>query len=286
MLAELVREQVLRRTRQEVPHAVEVQVEEIEERDGLVAVRALLWVETESQKGILIGAGGRDDQGDRHRRAQGARARARRRTSTSTCPCACAAPGAPTTRCSTASASPSAISGRRSTPGRSPQAARCVGVEVADPGRRALAERDLDVARAARGAGARSARARATRGWRHRGEHGGARERRRAHARAGRPRRRQPRRAPAQPAVGRSERARAASGHRFAERDRAAAAPAPAPASRGRRAGSAAARAAAAGSRPPELVGQLGQQLREERGDLAARAAAGTASARRPAPSA
>ena len=34
MLAELVREQVLARTRQEVPHAVEVQVEEIEERDG------------------------------------------------------------------------------------------------------------------------------------------------------------------------------------------------------------------------------------------------------------
>jgi GTP-binding protein Era len=60
MLAELVREQVLRRTRQEVPHAVEVEVEEIEERSkDLVAVRALMWVETDSQKGILIGAGGR-----------------------------------------------------------------------------------------------------------------------------------------------------------------------------------------------------------------------------------
>ena len=59
MLAELVREQVLSRTRQEVPHAVEVHVEEIEARDGLIAVRALLWVETESQKGILIGAHGR-----------------------------------------------------------------------------------------------------------------------------------------------------------------------------------------------------------------------------------
>jgi GTPase len=55
MLAELVREQVLRRTRQEVPHAVEVQIDEIEERDGLVAVRAFVWAETESQKGILIG---------------------------------------------------------------------------------------------------------------------------------------------------------------------------------------------------------------------------------------
>jgi GTP-binding protein Era len=59
LLAELVREQVLRRTRQELPHAVEVQIDEIEERDGLVAVRALLWAETESQKGILIGSRGR-----------------------------------------------------------------------------------------------------------------------------------------------------------------------------------------------------------------------------------
>jgi GTP-binding protein Era len=59
LLAELVREQVLRRTRQEVPHAVEVQVEEIEERRAdLIAVRAVMWVEAESQKGILIGAGG------------------------------------------------------------------------------------------------------------------------------------------------------------------------------------------------------------------------------------
>jgi len=59
LLAELVREQVLRRTRQEVPHAVEVEVEEIEERRAdLIAVRAVMWVEAESQKGILIGAGG------------------------------------------------------------------------------------------------------------------------------------------------------------------------------------------------------------------------------------
>jgi len=59
LLAELVREQVLRRTRQEVPHAVEVEVEEIEERrEDLIAVRAVIWVEADSQKGILIGAGG------------------------------------------------------------------------------------------------------------------------------------------------------------------------------------------------------------------------------------
>jgi GTPase len=59
LLAELIREQVLRRTFQEVPHAVEVVVDELEERGELVVVRALVWVEAESQKGILIGAGGR-----------------------------------------------------------------------------------------------------------------------------------------------------------------------------------------------------------------------------------
>jgi GTPase len=60
LLAELVREQVLRRTFQEVPHAVEVVIDDLEQRDdGLTTVRALVWVEAESQKGILIGAGGR-----------------------------------------------------------------------------------------------------------------------------------------------------------------------------------------------------------------------------------
>lgn len=60
LLAELVREAAIRRTFQELPHAVEAIVEEIEHpRDGLVRVRALLWVETESQKGIVVGAGGR-----------------------------------------------------------------------------------------------------------------------------------------------------------------------------------------------------------------------------------
>jgi GTPase len=59
MLAELIREQVLNRTREEIPHSVEVSVREIERRgDGLVTVRAEVWAETESQKGILIGKGG------------------------------------------------------------------------------------------------------------------------------------------------------------------------------------------------------------------------------------
>jgi len=60
MLAELVREQVLARTREEVPHAVEVEIESITEpREGLVRIEAVVLVETESQKAILIGAGGR-----------------------------------------------------------------------------------------------------------------------------------------------------------------------------------------------------------------------------------
>jgi GTP-binding protein Era len=61
LVAELIREQILRRTFQEVPHAVEVVVEEIghPREDGLIRVQALAWVEAESQKGILIGAQGR-----------------------------------------------------------------------------------------------------------------------------------------------------------------------------------------------------------------------------------
>jgi GTP-binding protein Era len=59
VLAELIREQVLARARQEVPHSVEVQIEDVEEGERLTTIRALVWVETESQKGILIGAGGR-----------------------------------------------------------------------------------------------------------------------------------------------------------------------------------------------------------------------------------
>jgi GTP-binding protein Era len=60
LLAELIREQALRRTFQEVPHAVEVVLEDYDDsREDLIAIRALAWVETESQKGILIGKGGR-----------------------------------------------------------------------------------------------------------------------------------------------------------------------------------------------------------------------------------
>jgi len=60
LLAELVREQILSRTREEVPHAVEVEVLEITQaRADLVRIEAVVLTDTESQKGILIGSGGR-----------------------------------------------------------------------------------------------------------------------------------------------------------------------------------------------------------------------------------
>ena len=60
LLAELVREQVLARTREEVPHAVEVEVLEVTHpHAGLARIEAVVLSETESQKGILIGSQGR-----------------------------------------------------------------------------------------------------------------------------------------------------------------------------------------------------------------------------------
>jgi GTP-binding protein Era len=53
-LAELIREKALQLTREEVPHAITVEVEELSGR----AVRASLFVETDSQKQILVGRGG------------------------------------------------------------------------------------------------------------------------------------------------------------------------------------------------------------------------------------
>jgi GTP-binding protein Era len=62
LLAELIREQILRRTFQELPHAVGVVIEELgpDECDGeLTRIDALIWVETESQKAIVVGRAGR-----------------------------------------------------------------------------------------------------------------------------------------------------------------------------------------------------------------------------------
>jgi GTP-binding protein Era len=57
-VAELVREQALRVTREEVPHSIAVVVEELERDGALTRVWATLVVERDSQKGIVIGHGG------------------------------------------------------------------------------------------------------------------------------------------------------------------------------------------------------------------------------------
>ena len=57
-LAELVREQALHVTHQEVPHSIAVVIEEMEREGELVTIHASLIVERDSQKGIVIGSGG------------------------------------------------------------------------------------------------------------------------------------------------------------------------------------------------------------------------------------
>jgi GTPase len=57
-IAELIREQAIRRVRQEVPHSIAVVVEDVEQDAGLVSVHASLIVERDSQKGIVIGRSG------------------------------------------------------------------------------------------------------------------------------------------------------------------------------------------------------------------------------------
>lgn len=57
LLSELIREQVLTHTREEIPHSVAVQIERIVEDDKRTAVLATVLVERSSQKGILIGKG-------------------------------------------------------------------------------------------------------------------------------------------------------------------------------------------------------------------------------------
>ncbi len=58
-VAELVREKLLARTHEEVPHSIACVTEDFEERDdGLLEIRATIFVERDSQKGIVIGKGG------------------------------------------------------------------------------------------------------------------------------------------------------------------------------------------------------------------------------------
>jgi GTP-binding protein Era len=58
MAAELIREKILLAAREEVPHSVAVAVEDWKETERLTRISAAIYVERDSQKGILIGAGG------------------------------------------------------------------------------------------------------------------------------------------------------------------------------------------------------------------------------------
>jgi len=61
LVAEIIRERLFHHTGEEIPYAVAVAVEEFDEtrRPELVRIRAVIYVEKESQKGIVIGKGGR-----------------------------------------------------------------------------------------------------------------------------------------------------------------------------------------------------------------------------------
>ncbi len=60
LVGELVREQLMRQLGQELPYATTVEIEHFEDRqDGVTEVHAVVWVEREGQKAIVIGAGGR-----------------------------------------------------------------------------------------------------------------------------------------------------------------------------------------------------------------------------------
>jgi GTP-binding protein Era len=61
LIAEIIRERLFHHTGEEIPYAVAVAVEEFDEsrRPELVHIRAVIYVEKDSQKGIVIGKGGR-----------------------------------------------------------------------------------------------------------------------------------------------------------------------------------------------------------------------------------
>lgn len=58
LVAEIVREKIFRLTKEEIPYSTAVVVESFEERKNLVSIQAVIWVEKDSQKGILVGKRG------------------------------------------------------------------------------------------------------------------------------------------------------------------------------------------------------------------------------------
>jgi GTPase len=59
MMAELIREKIIIHTKQEIPYSIAVVVDELEIEDALIRVKAVIYVEKDSQKGIIIGKGGK-----------------------------------------------------------------------------------------------------------------------------------------------------------------------------------------------------------------------------------
>ncbi len=57
-VAELLREKLMQSLKDEVPYGLCVEIEELVERDGLALVDAVIWVDRESHKGIVVGRGG------------------------------------------------------------------------------------------------------------------------------------------------------------------------------------------------------------------------------------
>ncbi len=58
LAAELVREKLMRSLGQELPYALTVEIEQFKEEEGMLRISALIWVERQSQKRIVIGKGG------------------------------------------------------------------------------------------------------------------------------------------------------------------------------------------------------------------------------------
>ena len=58
-VTEIIREKILLNYDKEIPYSVEVEVERFKEDDNIIRINALIYVERDSQKGIIIGKGGK-----------------------------------------------------------------------------------------------------------------------------------------------------------------------------------------------------------------------------------
>lgn len=58
-IAEIIREKILTNYQKEIPYSVEVQVESFKEKEDIIVIRAIIYVERESQKNIIIGDSGK-----------------------------------------------------------------------------------------------------------------------------------------------------------------------------------------------------------------------------------